>query len=118
MQPRFSRTDPAYREARRHVPCTFLPETDGEAIMPLQQRIRQVIGAAIGAAIAAVVSLALSLPAAERHERLFDTAEQTPPAANTPQGALQSGSSVVFLIHSMAKVALTSARSIREIRSR
>jgi len=49
--------------------------------MPLQKRIRQVIGAAIGAAIAGAISIAMGIPAAERHERLFDRAE---PAVSAP----------------------------------
>jgi hypothetical protein len=61
----------------------LIPETNGEETMPLRQRIRQVIGAAIGAAIAAVVSIALSIPATQRHERVFDTAEQAAPAGST-----------------------------------
>jgi hypothetical protein len=46
--------------------------------MQLSKNVRQVIGAAIGALIAGAISIAFGIPAADRHERMFNTL--APPA--------------------------------------
>jgi hypothetical protein len=40
--------------------------------MRLSRNVRQVIGAAIGAGVAFALSMAFAIPAAERHEKMFD----------------------------------------------